>query len=366
MVHGAITWRGPTTTRRLHPLLFRCTMPALISTLPPLPQVRALALLEIAAAVRSGRALSAAPPCEEEGYEGRGRSGEPFARRCPFSWEALFPPTEEAPEGDEPHDEPHLPSAGQLAFFATALTSVAVDAAERAADKAELADQNCPTPPGEAPPPPSAASPVGGGAAEGPARACSPSAAAGLGDGAAPSPHAEGEPARVAREAAAASAEMARRSLVAASRAFTRGAGAAIELLTGPAAVAAASAPPEEAALHARLTAARVAVILENLAGRIHAKHLRAFLREEAAAATGRGGAAAQAQASAGGAAVASLELRVAAASQALVSAWGRGAFPEPDAGPLSWPGVSAGPFKDNWAQPSGEYPCDVGGQRIS
>ena len=61
MVDGAITWRGPTATRRLHP-----PPSPLYDARPhidtsPLPQVCALALLEMVAAARSGRALSAAP-----------------------------------------------------------------------------------------------------------------------------------------------------------------------------------------------------------------------------------------------------------------------------------------------------------------
>ena len=154
MVHGAITWRGPTTTRRLHPLLFRCTMPALTSTrLPclrsaPSPCSRWRTPPDPAA--RSPPRPCEEPPCPsprgEEGDEGRGRSsGEPPARR---SWEALFPPPEEAPE-----DELHLPSADQRSFFAAALLAAAVDAAGRAADKTN-ATRGGLAPPWEDPPSP--------------------------------------------------------------------------------------------------------------------------------------------------------------------------------------------------------------------
>ena len=105
-----------------------------------------------------------------------------------------------------------------------------------------------------------AAAPGGGGAGKGPARACFPAAAAGLGG--------------------------------AASRTLSRAFAAVVKLLAVPAAAVAAPAPSEEAALLARLTAAHAAVLLENLAGSVHGKRLRAFLREEAAEATALGAAA--------------------------------------------------------------------------
>ena len=85
-----------------------------------------------------------------------------------------------------------------------------------------------------------AAAPGGGGAGKGPARACFPAAAAGLGG--------------------------------AASRTLSRGFAAVVKLLTVPAAAVVAPAPSEEAALHARLTAARAAVLLENLAGSVRGR----------------------------------------------------------------------------------------------
>ena len=75
-----------------------------------------------------------------------------------------------------------------------------------------------------------------------------------------------------------------------------------------------------------KLRAARAAVLLENLAGSIHGKRLRAFLRKEAA------------EVRAAGASGDAPGSTLAAASAALASAWGA-----KEAEPLWWSGVSVG-----------------------
>ena len=89
-------------------------MPRFISLSSPLSQVRALALLQVADAVR--RAPSSVRPGESSGPP----SDAPACFR-PFSWNALFPPAE---------DGFVLPSGGELNRFAAALKSIAQDAAK--------------------------------------------------------------------------------------------------------------------------------------------------------------------------------------------------------------------------------------------
>ena len=225
-----------------------------------------------------------------------GRPGD--ARPC--SWEALFPPPEDAPAGTL-----RLPSGEELARFAAALGAVAQSASRRAAEKAgRLAS-------GEALPPPDAAPDSSGGAG----------ATSDRNAGAAP-------PAQLRQQAAC-------RNVEAACRVLTHGAAVAAELLAPQ---EAAAAPPEEAATAARLRAARAAVLLENLAGNVHGRQLRAFLREEAAEAEV---AVAPAPPAAGRAAYS-----VDALSEALSRAWaceGSPQEPRADSEPPSWLAVSVG-----------------------
>ena len=241
----------------------------------PLSQVRALALLQVADAVR--RAPSATRP----GGTSAPPSDTPVCCRL-FSWNALFPPAA---------DGSILPSGDELTRFAAALKSIAQDAAKGAssAGSASLAPS-------------------------------------GLARGA-PPPSRDDDAARLSR-----------RSLEAACRTLTRGADAAIELLRMPS--SGATAPQDEAALVVKLRAARAAVLLENLAGSIHGKHLRAFLLERAAM-TKADGASAPAPPAAGGATDS-----VAAATAALVAAWSSEEASQAlqaSVKPALWPGVSVG-----------------------
>ena len=252
----------------------------------PPSQVRALALLDIAAAARSGSVPSAArpggssgPSRGEDGSVGQERPSDARpACRPLFSWEALFPP----PEEEDPAGKLRLPSDGELARFAEALKAAARAASARAAERAKAACR-----------------------------------------------------AELDARNRLAPGEEALGVMAAASRILSRGADAAAKLLASPAA-----APPGDAATVARLPAARAAVLLENLVGSIHGKHLRAFLREEAADARAAG--AAPPAASRSSAALDSVE----AASAALASAWAEEEAPQgPCAGPesFSWTGVSGG-----------------------
>ena len=321
---------------------------------PPLPQVRARALLLITAFVRSARTpLSAAgpgdppaPPCGEgdatAAAMGRGRVSDAPACRPPlFAWDALFPPAAEAP----PTCERPLPSADQLAFFAGALKAVARDAACRAAEKAKaLADKakalrraafgaRGSLAPGEALLAPPAAAPGGGG---GDKSAALTGASPGPLDGTA-APCEATDSTKKAQEAAD-SATLNSREVQAASRVLVRGADAAARLLSAPSSAAASLG---EAGAADTLRAARAAVLLENLSGSIHGKDLRAFLRKEASAEGEAGGAAPPAPPAAATSGPASL----AAASAALASAWAKEEAP-PKAGgsvePLLWSDVSA------------------------
>ena len=255
-------------------------------TASPSPlQVRALALLDIAAAVRSGSVPSAARPGESSGPSrgeddgvGQERSSDawPACRPPLFSLEALFPP----PEEEDPAGKLRLPSDEDLALFAEALKAAAQAASARAAEKAKAVCR----------------------------------AERGAWNRLAPGGEALGV-------------------MAAASRILSRGADAATKLLAPQAA-----APPGEAAAVARLRAARAAVLLENLVGSIHGKHLRAFLREEAADARAAG--AAPPAAGRSSAALDSVE----AATAALASAWANEEAPQARPESFSWTGVSGGP----------------------
>ena len=308
-----------------------------IAASPPPPQVRALALLDIAAAVRSGSVPSAARPGGSSGLsrgedddvgQGRPIDARPACRPPLFSWETLFPPTEEDPAG-----KLRLPSDGDLAFFAEALKAAARAADRRAAEKASCAKHNARSwlAPVEALLPSAAASGAGGGASGGEGAAWSGASASAPDGGSATTGHSDGDREHRAREAADA-ATLSSRVMAAACRILSRGADAATKLLAPQAA-----APQGEAATVARLRAARAAVLLENLVGSIHGKHLRAFLREEAAEARAAG--AAPPAASRSSAALDAVE----AASTALASAWAEEEAPQADQESFSWTGVSGG-----------------------
>ena len=309
--------------------------------------MRARALLLITAAVRSARTpLSAAgpgdppaPPCgegEAAATMGRGRvSAAPACRPPLFAWDALFPPAAEAP----PACERPLPSADQLALLAGALKAIAQDAAGRAAGKAEALRHaglgaRGRLAPGEAPLAPASA--ILSAAVE---VASSPPRSA---DGAASPASREAADSAQKAHTDADSATLSSRSLEAASRVLVRGADAAARLLSAPLPVAAS---PEGALLADTLRAARVAVLLENLAGSIHGKNLRAFLREEAKGASAEGEAGSAAP-PAPPAAATSGPASLAAASAALASAWAKEEAP-PTAGggvePVFWSDVSVG-----------------------